>query len=1026
MANNEFLDALSPEAEKRLKSYHSEVMKLITDIGKVNTMQIGAKPPSGTDSAIKQLTDALNKQDAAVLKLQNGYANLAEAQKKKIAGNVQERVDNSILLQQEKQQATIISEVAGAYRKLSAEVNKAGTNVQNIIARGKLATQTQRQFNAELRIAQTEFNALNKRVLAADAAVGRWNRTGTRTIEGAKELASSLGVVFGIAGVGLLAKSIFDTTKELQSLDLALKSVTGSEQQFANEQQFLTNIAEKYGLEIKNLTSLYTSFYVSAKDKLAGEQIQQIFEDIAKSGSALGLSNDALTRSFTAINQMLSKGTVSAEELRGQLAEALPGSVQALLRAVQKLNPEIKNLTEKGLFQMIKDGKILANEVLPEMSKQLLVVTGADKAEGINTLSKATNRLTNSWTEFVSALNSGDGLFSTAIVGLIEKLSEAVKGAAILLESNESARAKELKAIRQASYEDELAYYKSLEKIDEAEIARKKIVYLEQIKILQDQVKANNEANREILNAANNNQYIKDAPAILKENAINTKALNMEIKSYYGRIAAGTELLKKSNKVQNEKVGLTDKERKALENLREEAIKNNFLRQVSDLERQKFLIEQRLEDEAKYADDKVELSNMIYQKERAILSLQLFENLRLHSKSLDLQLIDRNNFRTADEKAEKENQERILKIKTDAYNEYREYVEKYGRKADEEQFGTGTNFLPTEDLDKMLADWKDFKAKQVEADNEATEKIKQNINDYVRSFSKSFFGDAGLSTLFDIMTDKIDGFGKDTKTTILAVTEAFQEMYNLMAEASKENFDRQYQYLERKKEIEILFAGESDAAREQIEKQYEQRKRVIQERELKAQKEIARFNVLINTAQAVVSALATTPFLAGLALAGVAAAAGAVQLSAINAQQIPQYWKGTENHAGGLMMVNDRGLGSELIQTPDGKNYIAKGKDVIVNAPKGTKVKTADQTALMFDQSLNGILNERGILSQSNSIVAVDNSGVISEIKNLTTAVLSQSNDVATFDRLGMSIFNVRNGARQKQVGNRLRIQRNG
>ena len=328
-----------------------------------------------------------------------------------------------------------------------------------------------------------------------------------------------------------------------------------------------------------------------------------------------------------------------------------------------------------------------------------------------------------------------------------------------------------------------------------------------------------------------------------------------------------------------------------------------------------------------------------------------------------------------------------------------------------------------------------FERQQKGAENlaESMRKLKEITQSYIASFSDDLIRDAGFDKvvrLFDGTFERLmvgaDNSADRFKVAFLEITEAGQQMFNTLTEASKENFDRQYQYLERKKDIEILFAGESDAAREQIEKQYEQRKRVIQERELKAQKEIARFNVLINTAQAVVSALATTPFLAGLALAGVAAAAGAVQLSAINAQQIPQYWKGTENHAGGLMMVNDRGLGSELIQTPDGKSYIAKGKDVIVNAPKGTKVKTAEQTALMFDQSLNGILNERGILSQSNSIVAVDNSGVISEIKNLTTAVLSQSNDVATFDRLGMSIFNVRNGARQKQVGNRLRIKRNG
>ena len=37
-------------------------------------------------------------------------------------------------------------------------------------------------------------------------------------------------------------------------------------------------IAEKYGLEIKGLTNQYTQWYVSAKEKLSENDIQNIFE----------------------------------------------------------------------------------------------------------------------------------------------------------------------------------------------------------------------------------------------------------------------------------------------------------------------------------------------------------------------------------------------------------------------------------------------------------------------------------------------------------------------------------------------------------------------------------------------------------------------------------------------------------------------------------------------------------------------------------------------------------------------------
>lgn len=62
--------------------------------------------------------------------------------------------------------------------------------------------------------------------------------------------------------------------------------------------------------------------------------------------------------------------------------------------------------------------------------------------------------------------------------------------------------------------------------------------------------------------------------------------------------------------------------------------------------------------------------------------------------------------------------------------------------------------------------------------------------------------------------------------------------------------------------------------------------------------------------------------------------------------KVPQYAKGTPNggHPGGPMMVND-GRGAETVITPDGRAFIPKGRNVVLNAPKGTHVLTAEETA---------------------------------------------------------------------------------
>lgn len=62
----------------------------------------------------------------------------------------------------------------------------------------------------------------------------------------------------------------------------------------------------------------------------------------------------------------------------------------------------------------------------------------------------------------------------------------------------------------------------------------------------------------------------------------------------------------------------------------------------------------------------------------------------------------------------------------------------------------------------------------------------------------------------------------------------------------------------------------------------------------------------------------------------------------------PEYFyeNGTPNggHPGGTMMVND-GAGAEMVIAPSGQAFIPKGKNVVMNAPKGTHVLTAEETA---------------------------------------------------------------------------------
>ncbi|EAD0716951.1 phage tail tape measure protein [Listeria monocytogenes] len=59
------------------------------------------------------------------------------------------------------------------------------------------------------------------------------------------------------------------------------------------------------------------------------------------------------------------------------------------------------------------------------------------------------------------------------------------------------------------------------------------------------------------------------------------------------------------------------------------------------------------------------------------------------------------------------------------------------------------------------------------------------------------------------------------------------------------------------------------------------------------------------------------------------------------------YAKGTNNHSGGPALVNDaRGSNyEEMITTPDGKSFVPKGRNVLLDLPRGTEVLRGDKTA---------------------------------------------------------------------------------
>jgi tape measure domain-containing protein len=996
----------------------AELMKLSQSALAASKNIAGISTPSALDKSVtatKELNAELERQNIVIKALELEIKKLAFAKANNNKVSAEESVNQRILNQNAITHAKSVSNLVGSYQKLDIAHKKALVSAQNIGAEFGLNS---KQFKA----AASSANILDKQLKEIDSSLGKSQRNVgnyTSAFNGLGSVLSQLGFVGGIAGVVSLGMSAFETSKEIQSLELALRSVTGTEANFADQQAFLNRISDQYGVSLKNLTAQYVSFYVAAKDKLAGKDIQGIFENIAKSGAALGLSNETLSRSFTALNQMLSKGTVASEELRGQLAEALPGSVQAMVKAVQILHPEIKNLNEKGLFEMIKNGKILANEVLPETARQLVIMTGADKAEGIVTLGKLSNQLSNAWVRMISAVNSSDSSgFGIFVKGIVSGITTILDFTGQLFQNEKQLETSFQKIGKNQGLKEYKAVLDNISGTtkEQQKLTKEAILERERENIRVNQSIVASEKKKRDSSTAGDKDSSKLQTASFLSTAKGERALfHLQTKNeedalvQIGRSAAIIKQIRLDEVSQNivvstTKTELTKKEIADQIKAEEDRLKLIASLRKKEIELELATIDVKLNDDTLYYSDRLGSLDQDFVKRSELSKLNYSEELRLAKGNQDAQKIALINFQ-------------IENIKLlESYNDKKAGLEKLQLRPITALATSASEKDPSKQLeDQMKKNIKNLQAygDQLTDTEKRTEALRAATADYLKSFTDDFAGNSGFAETFKIAKGEIAGFGEDFAVTFNAIAESAQETFNFIANASNQNFDRERERLQSQYETSLMFAGGNAATEAKLAEDLEKKKIEISNRENKAKQKQAIFNIAIDTAQGIVSALST----ANVPLAVLIGVLGAAQIAVVAAQKIPQYFDGGI-HGGGLAMINDAGGSNyvETVVTPDGKVSQYSGRDVVADLPKGTEIFTPDQWK---EKELQSMLNSRGVsmtanYNKSSGATAAEIDGVMAKhFKKI------QVNNT-TFDREGMRSWSESNGNKTIQSNNRV------
>lgn len=230
----------------------------------------------------------------------------------------------------------------------------------------------------------------------------------------AQSFRRAFGIFFGIQGI----RSVIQTTREIDLLQRSIQGLTGT----ADDWQYLRREAYRTGTSLTKAAQAYKNFYSAAN--MAGfqkPQTQGMFSDVLVAGRGIGANQQQVGAALLALEQMLSKGKVSMEELRRQMGNALPGSFEIAAKSMGVTTQEFNKLLEAGLNSA---------EFVPKFTAMLRQELGKGFEANIKSLDFALVNLNTAWMEFQANILHGEA--GEALAQLVRDITKILRSQELL------------------------------------------------------------------------------------------------------------------------------------------------------------------------------------------------------------------------------------------------------------------------------------------------------------------------------------------------------------------------------------------------------------------------------------------------------------------------------------------------------------------------------------------------------------------------------------------------------------------
>lgn len=263
---------------------------------------------------------------------------------------------------------------------------------------------------------------------AMETGLKKANASTLTLTDGLKNLRSTLISVSAAYGAFNAAASVVKTGQFFQGMEATMLMVSDSSEEAGKRMQFVRDQSYRLGLDLKTASQGYTQMAIAANGVLTKSQNDDLFKAFSEYSTALQVDPVKYQRGITAIQQMMGKGQIMAEELKQQLSEGIPGSLQVFIKASQEaFNDSTIDVTK--MLDMMEKGELKAAKVLPFVAKYYSEAAnkGGALQKALQGNRVAMQRLTLTWMEFQNKIfQSGFG----------DQLTSAFNELAKILDSN--------------------------------------------------------------------------------------------------------------------------------------------------------------------------------------------------------------------------------------------------------------------------------------------------------------------------------------------------------------------------------------------------------------------------------------------------------------------------------------------------------------------------------------------------------------------------------------------------------------